>query len=469
MKIKLYRELSFLSRKEMQRFHTFVSSPYFNQHTDTILYLESLQPFHPIYNVNDNLVFRAIFPEQPFDGSKLRVLRTYLLKLLDQFYIQAQLEDDPLSKEKLLINGFMKREMYDFAQRKVDQAIKEINTEQTTDFETAERSLYLEQILLDLNLMAGRRTSALEEDRILPSLDRLFLAKRFKFLMAIENSRQMLATGAEPSGIWETLTLAERTGVLESPLVAIYHLLLMILIQPANNQLINQLYEIVQQYHSKIPQADLYNILSILINKFMLDLRKGISGSLRKAFTNYQRMHELKVIYGMGNTTIHLIRNIVSAGARLHEFQWTTKFLQEARKQIPQEHRHQVFHFGSAQMAFHQNNYPEAKKHLLEVEFEDPMVKISASNLLLKCYFETQETEVFFSLQESMRRYLNRKQELKDSYRQAYLNFLTIVGHLYDLQWDLGSKYNAVQLKIKLDEYESFFNRDWVQEKLVRL
>lgn len=469
MKIKLYRELSFLSRKEFQRFHLFITSPYFNQHTDTIQFLEALQPFHPTYQVNDNLVYSAIFPGQSFDGIKLRVLRTYLLKLLEQFYTQIQLENDPLSKEKLLINGFMEREMYDLAQRKVDLALKEINTEYITDFDTAERSLFLEQVLLDLNLMAGRRTEAMEEDRLLPSLDRLYLAKRFQFLMGIENSRQMLANGIEPSGIYETLTLAERTGVLKNPLVAIYHLLLMILIQPANKQMINQLYEIVQQYNTKIPQGDLYNILSILINKFMLDLRKGISGSLRKAFTNYQRMHELNVIFGMGNTTIHLIRNIVSAGARLHEFQWTKKFLEEAKRQIPEENRHQVFHFGSAQMAFHQGNYPEAKKHLLEVEFEDPMVKISASNLLLKCYYETQETEALFSLQESMRRYLNRKQELKDSYRQAYLNFLTIVGHLYDLQWDLGAKYSAVQLKIKLDEYESFFNRDWVQEKLVRL
>lgn len=467
--IKLYHLLTQLSKPELRKFQLFVSSPYFNQNLDVNAYLSILLPLYPEFNISDDELYRLAFPETAFKAGRLSVLRTYLIRLFEQFLTIRQLESRPYIQESLLIDSLTDMELFELAEQKVNKALEENLKEPPVKIEEVERAYYLKDVKLNLLIKRGSRTAISEDELPIQSLDSAYLARKLKLLAAMENNGRVLKYMEENSGVWETMAIAERTGALEHPLVRMYYLLLTIQLRPSSGQALHQFYSLIDEHQGRIPKDELYNLFGTLVNKFLGDLRKGIAGSLRKAFTHFQRMDELNLIFGMGQITHQLVRNAVSAGARLGEFKWTEDLLNRAMDKFPQAERAPVYHFGKAQLAFHQKDYSGAQKHLLEVDFGDPMIKISAQNLLLKCYYETRETDALISLQESMRRYLSRRKEFTARYREAYLNFLTLIKYLYDLRWELSGRYSAEQLNQKLDQYELFFNRDWVREQLIRL
>lgn len=466
MKPKLYQLLSSLSQKELSKFLLFTRSPYFNTHKETPLLLEAIIPFHPDFELEEHDLFKCLYPEKPFEKKRLRVLRTYLLKLLDRFLIQEYLEGEILIKEEFLIKASIARKLYRQAEQITENSIKKLAPGPLTGFEEAAHLLELRELQFDLQLKTKSRTTTLDSQQLLASLDRYYLAKRMQFLSANETNATIFENKVNAKGIWETLSMVEKADILETPLVNLYYHLLYFLLHPLQSKHLDAIYAHLEAYHAQIPKPELLNIFMMLANRFITDHKNGVAGSLKKAFENYKRMQKLDILFGQGNTTIHLVRNAIALGASLKAFEWADAFLEEATKRLPPGRAIQTLHFCKAHIAYRQKKYSIAKEHLLSTSIEDPMEKLSADNLLLKCYFETQETEALFSLQQALRRYLNRHQELPEEIRKGYLNFLNFTGHLYDWYWKLKPGSHPEQLKQKLIQYEVFFNREWALEKL---
>ena len=462
---KLYQRLSTLSLNELKRFQEFLDSPFFNCQLPVRKLFALLTDFHPVYEVDEKWIFRELFPGEPYKDSRLRSLRTKLLKLLHQFLVQMQLEGSPVVQEELLVEAFREKGLFEAAQQEVDKALATLEPETIANFEDARRWSFMERARLDLRYKMGERPSALEAGDLFLSLDHYHLARRFELLVGIEVYGKVWDQETVFTGEMEARIMAERSGLTGHPLIAIYHQLLTSLRHNVDSQVLRKLREMIELHHARMSKEELLNIHNALVGKFVRELRRGVPGSLRNAFSIYQDMHRYQLIFGAGGVTIHLVRNIVAAGARLKEFKWTSRFLEEALPHLDANRRDGTYHFGSAQLAYHRGDYGEAKRHLLQVEFTDPKVRLSAQNLLLKCYFETRETEAFF-LRETVRRYLHRRAEFPGDFRQGYLNFLNLVAQLYDLRWKLGAKKNATQLRSRLDRYDSFFNREWVLEQL---
>ncbi len=469
MKNRLYHVVGSLSSKELDRFLIFVQSPFFNQHQDTVRLLKAISSLFPQGELEDKALFFQLYPEKKYESGRIRSLKSRLVKLLDKFLIQLELEKSESTKDSLLIQAYSERELFKAIERKLEFVEKRIEDRSQLQLETARLRFNLEETKLDIKLKQGERSDLFQDGKLMRSLDRYFLAKRFKILGAIENLSGYSENVVKPAAVFETISLAEKAMVSNEPIVEIYQLALMGQLQPSDASIFEKLISLVDQYHSAFQKNELFDIIGVLVSKNLSDLRKGVAGSLRRVFQNYQKMVELDIVFGMGKTSAHLVRNIISAAARLNEFEWSKRFLAVAEGRIATPYREQVFNFGTAQIAFHEKDYPLAKKHLLEVVFEDPMVKLSADNILLKCYFATQETEALYALSDALRRYLHRHNEFSDNYKKGYLNFLSLLKSLYDLRWKLDDKYRPMDIKMKMDGYEVFFNREWVNEQLIQM
>ena len=77
---KIVRYIQELSRKEQDKFHQFVLSPYFNQHKKTTALLEIILE-KPKVLAQRKRLFGSLFPGETFEEQKLHNLFSYLKKL----------------------------------------------------------------------------------------------------------------------------------------------------------------------------------------------------------------------------------------------------------------------------------------------------------------------------------------------------------------------------------------------------
>lgn len=464
--IKLHALLSELSWEEMKDFDDFVSSPYFNKTKSCKIYFQIVKDHYPDFEISDEEILQSIHPEQLPAPYFLRDIRSKLVKLLLHFLAIQNFEEGKANEMKFLTDALISRGWFDMANKRIIQSEKEIEKTETIGFDAAEWSFRIQEAKLDLIVKSGAKDLDYSYKKLLASLDQYFLARRFEILNTLQSFKQILTYEEEISAIPETLALTGNNNGLGSPLVSLYHQLLKFQTQHATRQELSSYLTKYSIFEKTLSLEKRSNILIILANKFLADLREGVPESLEKAFLVYKKMYESHTYPALGASVINIIRGTISAGARLGEIEWTKKYLNEVKDLIPQDQRESTLSYSYAQLSFHQGDWSTAKKHLLKVEFHSPQVKIAAQNILIKCYFETCETEPFFALIESMKRYLHRHKELAKSYRQGYINFLTLVRHLFDLKWNLGSHYDAAGIIELLEGYDTFFNRDWIKEKV---
>ena len=245
---KLYRRLSALSLTDLKRFQDFLNSPFFNRQHLTGRLFQLLTSFHPHYDVDEEWLFGKLFPEEKYNNSRLRSLRANLLKLLHRFLLQLQLEEMPVVQEELMVEAFRAKGLYEVAGREVEKALQTLQPDTITNFEQARRWTFMERARLDLGYKMGRRPEALKAGELLESLDHYYLARRFEILVGIEANGQMWDLGKVFTGELETQILAERSGLLDRPLIAIYHLLLTSLRQNAGRKGFQKLRELIKTH-----------------------------------------------------------------------------------------------------------------------------------------------------------------------------------------------------------------------------
>ncbi|MEM8906566.1 MAG: hypothetical protein AAGD05_01865 [Bacteroidota bacterium] len=86
LQTRLWRSINCLSAHEMNGFGKFLRSPYFNQRADLCQLFEAIKEAIAKEKVlTKSELWTTIFPSDTFVEQKLRLLMTYLQRLLEQF------------------------------------------------------------------------------------------------------------------------------------------------------------------------------------------------------------------------------------------------------------------------------------------------------------------------------------------------------------------------------------------------
>jgi hypothetical protein len=98
------------------------------------------------------------------------------------------------------------------------------------------------------------------------------------------------------------------------------------------------------------------------------------------------------------------------------------------------------------------------------VEINDIYYHLGAKVLLLKTYFELNETEPFFSLVDAFTNYLKRNKLISESQRTVHLNFVKYTKKLMHLRQ--GGRISPDEIREELHHLNSIANLPWLFEKL---
>lgn len=462
---KLIQSLKSLDRKTLQSFSTYLHSPYFCQHTDTISLFDFLSPHHPHFELDLFAEFQKLFPEGKLKRSRFNVLSSYLLQQLHGFLVQEQLRKQPVLQQILLVDSLRKREHYKEAQKQLDGARKQLAEASPLDSGNLIDQLRLQELQLDLNFSVEMRSNPAPLEDFFETLDEHYMGMGMKYLLPTWTFKRMFDQDF-PQDRWQTCqSMLEAHRMPPSPLVRMYFHLLHLLQGNEETQQLEALDQLLEEHGSRMSKEEHMNVYGYLQNHFTKQLLQGEPEALRNLFAVYQKLDHYGLVFGRGDFSAHLIRNITVTGCRLGELEWTRHFIQANREEIQKQLGGAAYAYSQAYLDFYSGAYSKALHMLQKLDFVDPFYRTGHQILLLRIYYELGDFESLDVLSATFRRYLNRSPLLSEARKGPYRTFISILKQLGKAKENAVTAQRLAKIRGMLDESKEVIDRTWLTAK----
>ena len=146
------------------------------------------------------------------------------------------------------------------------------------------------------------------------------------------------------------------------------------------------------------------------------------------------------------------------------EFAWAENFIIEYAPFLPADIRENAKKYSLANIYFRQKKHAQVIDLLQNVEYNDVVYALGAKLILLRTYYETNETLALESLMDSFRIYIRRNKQISKNQKREYNNFLNFVKKLTAL-----NTYDAkaiTKFRELVTESSSNMPKKWLLEKI---
>ena len=123
---KVIALMSSLDSKEMKQLSGFLQSAYYNKNKNIHTFFTILEKMYPNFGkIDEEKIFRKIFKNTPFQAATLHQLSWQLVKSIEDFLIQQELENDLHYRRTALLKQLLHRRLDKYFLQEVKQAEKE--------------------------------------------------------------------------------------------------------------------------------------------------------------------------------------------------------------------------------------------------------------------------------------------------------------------------------------------------------
>jgi len=379
--------------------------------------------------------FRACFGKQPYEDKRLRYLMTDLCGQLERFIMLQGLKKDEATRE-----GLLAREL---AVRGAEKAYKGLLLEHRRMEERStlrDADHYFRRYRQEFNHLAHAQARLKREEKsniesVVDNLDRFYLARKLQLCCEIFNVRNVLSVDYSVFLLEEILQhLRKPTGdrsYEDTPVVLIYYRILMTLLESEKEEHFEALRQLLLRYAKHFSLPELREMYQYVLNYCIKKINTGNMAYQRTLFETYQVTLENRVLLSEGHLSQWDYKNIVTISLRQQEYEWTQKFIHRYKPQLPAGERENAFVYNLAFWHFHKGEYSQTLQLLQKVEFTDLYYQLDSRVILLKIYFELDDTETFFYHTAAFKTFLRRNRLVSDYQRTIYLNLVKFSTKLF--------------------------------------
>lgn len=475
----LIRSLQRLSGRELGRFSEFVRSPYFNKREDLTVLWAHLKGFYPRFEHPDlekKTVYAKVWGAGPYRELAFNNLISDLLQLLYEFITLDELSGRENLKKDLLLSGLLEKDM----PRQAERQIKSWEGFQTGQPFRNFDFFFHEYRRFDqtdrLNLGKGKRGYDANLQLANDHLDRFYFADKLRIACDMTSRNAVVQAGYSCTYLEDILaTLDQRPEMAAEPAFQVYRKTLDMLRGTGNSQDYPELKKLLIEKNTLFPQWELRTLYNYALNFCVRQINSGRSEFYREIWDLYQVLIRDKILFTEGHLTQWTYINIITAGIRLQEYDWTETFIRTYKDFLSPDEQHNVYTYNLAALYFERKNYGLALQTLHDVEFTDAFYHLAAKIIQLKSYYELEETEAFFSLAEAGRKFLSRNRQLSEYQKRSNESFFRFSKRLYEIRlradlapWSVFSA-QLTGFRKKLDEVMAVANKDWLEQAAERL
>ncbi|MCF8245325.1 MAG: hypothetical protein K9J46_09235 [Saprospiraceae bacterium] len=459
-KSKLIKLLRSFSREEQREFRKFLQSPFFNRREETLVLFDLLEKHlktgKPITDKPD--AYAAIFPNEPFDDHRLRMLMSQLFQLGGQFLAVRGFMMDEAQSLLMLGQVLRKRKLTaQFAQTAADLATK-LDTQpyRNPDFYQNKYLASLEKYRTAYDM---RDVDATQLQSLSHELDTAFLARKL-WQSCLLLSHEAVSNVSYDFGLLEeALAFAERSGALETPAIAIFYHCYRALTNPAEATFFQNFKRLLLQHGSLFPAEEMRDLYILAINFCIRRYNVGSQAYLRDQFDFYKDGLRQGYFLTDGELSRYTYQNAVTSGLVMQEFDWVERFIHGYRDKLAGPYRESVFSFNLARLAYEKKQYDKALPLLQLAEYKDLLLNLAAKTLQLKIYFELDEFDLLEAHLSAFKTFLLRKKEL-GYHREIYLNTIQFTRKL--LETNPFDKEARAGLREEIAAAKNLGEKEWL-------
>ena len=432
-KSRLIQLLRSFSREEQREFRKFLQSPFFNRREEVISlfdllekYLKTGKPMPEKANA-----YAAVFPDEPFDDHRLRMLMSQLFQLAGQFLAVRGFMANEASSLLQLGQVLRKRKLTaQFAQTAADLTSRlDAQPYRNPDFYQNKYLASLEKYRTAYDM---REVDAAQLQSLSHELDTAFLARKLWQSCFLLSHEAVSNVSYDFGLLEEALSFAERSGALETPAIAIFYHCYRALTNPTEAAFFQNFKRLLLQHGSLFPAEEMRDLYILAINFCIRRYNAGSQAYLRDQFDFYKDGLRQGYFLTDGELSRYTYQNAVTSGLVMREFDWVERFIHDYRDKLAGSYRESVFSFNLARLAYEKKQYDKALPLLQLAEYKDLLLNLAAKTLQLKIYFELDEFDLLEAHLSAFKTFLLRKKEL-GYHRENYLSTIQFTRKLLEI------------------------------------
>ncbi len=456
-----------MAPKQLSRFGDFLRSPYFNKNQDCILLFEYLQKYAPHFsheNLAHTTVLQKLAPAKPLTEKTLAQLNAKLWSLAGKFLAVEAFLRDPWEQQMQTTRQFHALNLP--KHHKASRAEAESLCDKT-DLRNADyflKKLVTEKMALehgDVHQLDYNEHLQLAAD----ALDIFYVAEKLRYACDILNYETVLNIRYKLAHIKDILRWAEEPAFEKAPPVRVYYHLVQLLKSPEEPAWFERARQAVGQHEQAFPPEELRQIYTLLLNFCTLRINRYNDEHF---WLQYLDINKLLLKNGLIFDAAILppwrYTNLVNVGLKVGQPDWVWNFMHNHRKHLPPEHTENVFRYNLAQYHYYQKNYDAAQKALAQVEFTNVVFNITARSLLIKIYWETDQSELLLAYLEATRIFLHRNRTLDTGRKRQMQKFVEITTKLAKT-----ADFDKERLRVLIQQLppaQETLHRDWLAEQI---
>ncbi|MEM7037133.1 MAG: hypothetical protein AAF570_09160, partial [Bacteroidota bacterium] len=444
----------------------FLASPFHNTRPEILVLYDAVRAEYPDFvgfDLFSETVFEGIWPGKSYVHARLKHLVSDLVGLLEEFWVVQGLKKNPVWRDKLLLDSYEGRALDKYFGQTLRAAKQRLSQRPYRDAAHFYARFLLESAGYAFAVKRKNRQMESGMTALLESLDTFYVGLKMRYGAAALTRAAILGEDAGLPLLAEVRQYAAQPPFSESPLVDIYHHILLTLETDDHEAAFEALLDLLQRHAAAFPRQERAEMYAFALNYCIRRLNEGAEGYPKRLFELYVFLAREQLIFEENQLSPQHYKNIVTLGLRLERFSDTEAFIADQSPFLPTDFRENSRRYSLASLHFARKAYGQALRTLQSVEFTDVFYHLDAKCLLLKTYYELQETEPLFSLVDTFRVYLRRNRKISDYQRTIYRNLVKYVKQL--AKYRLDGKKSLEKIKIEIGACGQVADKAWLKRK----
>jgi hypothetical protein len=427
-----------LAVKERTALRKAAESPSFNSRVEVIRLLDYLESAAKTTPAKTNLSQNTPEPDknkawkavqsgakksEPYHDGRMRHLQTYTLDLIRAFLGWSEWAMEPTNQAHYFLRSLKKHGLHEPFEKEQKVALLKLETQplRSADYFNA-------RFLLEMEQWEVQRTTQRTDTSYLQNVNATFSA-----LTALHVLRQACALRAQQ--IFEGKELAEIPFLQETldrcaagyfkqqEAIDVYTLCFQVLTNPEDQFPFEQLKAKLPEVQTLFSEAELRDIVVMLINFCIRRINLGEKHYMSEAFEIYQIGLESQIFLENGYLSRFTYRNILNTALGLSQWDWAYLFLHQYKDLLHPREREQIFLYNLATYYFRKPDHDKALDLLWQFDSKEMLYNFDARRMLVRIYMDRKEFTALQSLLDTFAVYLHRHKKA-GYHRLMYLHFV---------------------------------------------
>lgn len=406
-----------------------------------------------------------LYPQSKFNDKTIRYLLTDLNRLIFDYLGYKQLSSNQYQGQLLLLQELSDRKCHRSFEKKYNQELKKLDSSRRADTDRLYYKYRLHSLKAKSELESGQRSSDVFEESSL-YLDNYFVAKKLQISAEKINLNFILKKDWSDPFLSNILEQIDQGLFDSSPYIRLYRLIIKSLTDQDNETVFEQLKAQVPQSIDQLSLSELADLYQYLLNYCIRRINAGRLNFQDELLSVYRSALEHGALFTDGRISQWDFKNVVTIALRTKQIDYAREFIYTYKPSLPADQRTNAIAYNLANLHFAEGDYRGAIKQLQMVDLDDVFYRLDARSILLKSYYELDDTDALYYHGTAFRSFLNRNRKISDIQRKLFLN---LIKHTLSLT-KLGADRSRLKLIEKgIQENPNVADLSWLEQKISEL